>query len=410
MNSSARVVTLRTFTSARAMPEASLLTGDDAVAMDRFNRVIELMAQETAKCGGKVFITLQDRDASLLQSIIAKEGEDGGRLAAGGVEAQFGDGVTGGDVLGWARSLLDHTWRKLPIVRPADTSARALPNRARIAILSDWGTGLYGAPVSARSIARAGGWDLLLHLGDIYYSGTTDETKSRFLDVWPADAAKVSRALNGNHEMYSGGHGYFEEILPAFKQSASYFAYQNDHWLFVGLDTACTDHALDDEQLRWLAAVMVAGGQRKVILFSHHQPYSRLDKQGPLLQQALARLPRPVSAWYWGHEHACVIYDRHPSLHMFGRCVGNGGIPSPRNADALEAETERSAAGVTWRRLEKTDDSPSCLVLDGPNPLIPGEEEKFGPHGYVTLEVDGPALTERIHLPDGTEIFKSVVK
>jgi hypothetical protein len=40
---------------------------------------------------------------------------------------------------------------------------------------------------------------------------------------------------------------------------------------------------------------------------------------------------------------------------------------------------------------------------------VKGEEEKFGPHGYLTLDFDGPSLIERVHLPDGTEIFKGQV-
>jgi hypothetical protein len=45
-------------------------------------------------------------------------------------------------------------------------------------------------------------------------------------------------------------------------------------------------------------------GPRKLILFSHHQPFSRLDKQGPSLQTALADLfqKKGITAWYWGHE------------------------------------------------------------------------------------------------------------
>jgi hypothetical protein len=35
--------------------------------------------------------------------------------------------------------------------------------------------------------------------------------------------------------------------------------------------------------------------------------------------------------------------------------------------------------------------------------------KKFGPHGYLTLEFDGPHLTERVHLPHGTEIFKQPI-
>lgn len=402
-----RVVTLNTLASAGAVAEAPTSEVD---TVERA-RVLALFAEETAKCGGNVLITFQDGTASRLQSLISEQGKDASPLSAGGVEAQFGDGLGGGDVLGWALSLVDHLpqskWH--PIVRPPDRSVEALPNKARIAVLSDWGTGLYGAPVSASSIAAAGGYDLLLHLGDIYYSGTKSETQSRFLDAWPTAAGAVSRALNGNHEMYSGGFGYFDSILPAFKQSGSYFAFQTDYWLLVGLDTAYVDHDLDAEQVAWLAGVIAAAGTRKVVLFSHHQPFSRLDKQGPNLQVALTRIPRAVTAWYWGHEHVCAIYEPHPTLKLLGRCVGNGGIPSPRNSKVKQAPSERSVAGVSWKRLGATTESPSCVVLDGSNSYVAGEETKFGPHGYVTLEPDGPTLIERIHLPDGTEIYSNVI-
>ena len=65
---------------------------------------------------------------------------------------------------------------------------------------------------------------------------------------------------------------------------------QNAHWLLVGLDSAHSNHDLDFEETAWLAAVAAAAEGRKLILFSQHQPYSRLDAQGPELQAALARL------------------------------------------------------------------------------------------------------------------------
>ena len=66
----------------------------------------------------------------------------------------------------------------------------------------------------------------------------------------------------------------------------------------------------------------------------------------------------------------------------------------------------KPCSGIAWKRLSESPDAPSCLVLDGPNPLVKGEEQKFGPHGYLTLNFDGPSLIERVHLPDGAEIFK----
>jgi hypothetical protein len=414
------LVTLRTLREARGMGASGLeASGLEATSpareedVDRYNRILQKIEEETAATSTGVLVTVQDRDASLLQSRIAEGGEAGPPLPAGGLEAKFGDGLTGGDIWGWIRSLFDHIdkddWH--PIMRPPDDNAGTFADTGRMAMVGDWGTNLYGAPVSAASIARTGGYELLLHLGDIYYSGTKTEAKQRFLDVWPTAAGKVSRALNGNHEMYSGGFAYFDDILPTFKQPSSYFALQNANWLLVGLDTAHTDHALDIQQVAWLKSVVQKAGQRKLILSSHHQPFSRLDKQGPLLQSALADLLQAtaITAWYWGHEHECVIYDKHPQFGLLGRCIGHGGIPSPRKSIVTNANTEKAMNGISWKRLSANQDAPSCLVLDGSNPLVKGEERKFGPHGYLTLDFDGPNLIERVHLPDGTEIFKAPV-
>jgi hypothetical protein len=385
----------------------------DQKAAVRYQAVVEKLGQETEQTSPNVMIAIGDRDTSILQSRIAEGGDAGPPKPGGAIEAQFGDGLTGGDLLGWIRSVFDHIdqsrWH--PIVRPSDTKVGTLADVGRLAVIGDWGTNLYGAPVSAASIKRTGTYEMLLHLGDIYYSGTEKETQQRFLDVWPTDAGKVSRAMNGNHEMYSGGYAYFDHILPTFQQNSSYFAVQNTDWLLVGLDTAHTDHALDYEQVAWLNTIVQGAGQRKLVLFSHHQPYSRLEKQGPHLQTALATLflNRAITAWYWGHEHNCVIYDKHPVFGLYGRCIGHGGIPAPRKSEVKNAPVDRQLSGITWNRLSATSDSPACLVLDGPNPLVPGEEDKFGPHGYLTLEFNGPNLVERVHLPDGTEIFKGQI-
>jgi hypothetical protein len=407
------IVTLRTLLGAGSVESPGLEAAPDPAqqkVIDRYNDVVKKLQEETAKTSANVLITVQDRDTSMLQSGIAEGDDTGPPLPAGGIEAQFGEGLTGGDVWGWFRSLFDHIdetqWH--PIVRPPDDKVGTLADTGRVAVVGDWGTNLYGAPISAASIRRTGGYELLLHVGDIYYSGTKKEAKQRFLDAWPTSAGRVSRALNGNHEMYSGGFAYFDDILPAFKQPSSYFALQNTNWLVVGLDTAHTDHALDAQQVAWLQSVVQKAGLRKLILFSHHQPFSRLDKQGPNLQAALADLfqKRAITAWYWGHEHDCVIYDKHSTFGLLGRCIGHGGIPSPRKTEVLNAPAGPSLSGITWKRLSASGNAPSCLVLDGPNPLVKDEEQKFGPHGYLALDFDGPNLIERVHLPDGREIFK----
>ncbi len=411
------VVTLRslseTYLGERRGNLEEMESQPDPATKQRYDEVLSKLDDETRQSGASAFIAVGDKDASMLQSRLAEGGDAGAALPGGGLEAQFGEGLTGGDVWGWIKSVFDHVdeSQKHPIARPADDSVGAIADVGRIAVIGDWGTNLYGAPVSAASIKRAGGYQLLLHLGDIYYSGTDKETKERFLDVWPTEAAKVSCALNGNHEMYSGGNAYFGAILPRFNQLSSYFAIQNANWMLVGLDTAHKDHDLDSGQIRWLKHVVNNRGDRKVVLFSHHQPFSRLDKQGPLLQAKLADLfgQQAITAWYWGHEHDCILYDRHPATGLLGRCIGHGGIPAPRKNAVLEAPRDRCVGDIAWKRLSATADAPASLALDGRNPLVPGEEEKFGPHGYLTLDFDGPNLVERVHLPDGKTIFEATV-
>jgi hypothetical protein len=275
-------------------------------------------------------------------------------------------------------------------------------------MMGDWGTGLYGAPVCADTIGKdPKGCGLLLHLGDVYYSGTEKEVAERFLALWPQVPGATSRALNSNHEMYTGGHAYFNQTLHQFGQASSCFAWRNDHWLLVGLDSAYLDHDLGMGQAEWLEGLVAGAGGRKVVLFTHHQPFSLVEKQGPKLVDKLAGLldDRRIFAWYWGHEHRCVIYDPHPAWGLHGRCIGHGGYPYFRTKPP-GAELARQTGDVAWYRLRARNLIPAGFLLDGPNPYVPGHEQRYGPNGYAALEFQGDHLVEAIHAPDGMEVFR----
>ena len=78
---------------------------------------------------------------------------------------------------------------------------------------------------------------------------------------WPKrPAGTINRALNGNHEMYSGGKGYFQAVAGFFQQPASCFALQNADWILVCLDTAYEDFDLDAKQVAWLKSIVNAAG------------------------------------------------------------------------------------------------------------------------------------------------------
>src|SRR5579862_1013884 len=176
-----------------------------------------------------------------------------------------------------------HAW----IAPPEGTES--IDDDAVIAIFSDWGTGLYGAPPIAVSISQLKRCDVALHLGDTYYSGSDREIQERLIADWPRVSAKtVSRTLNGNHEMYSGGVGYSQALKsPTFAQQASCFAMQNKEWLLICLDTAYVDFDLDGAQVDWVKRRIAAAGSRKVLFFSHHQPFSVLSGGGENLQAKL---------------------------------------------------------------------------------------------------------------------------
>ena len=195
------------------------------------------------------------------------------------------------DLVGWLQMAPELIFKppKAPWIDPPPVP-QSIPDNARIAVFADWGTGLYGAPAIAKCIEGLDRCDVVLHLGDTYYSGENDEVRDRLVGNWPKrPTGVINRALNGNHEMYSGGKGYFEALSGFFQQPASCFALQNAAWLLVCLDTSYQDFDLDARQVAWVESIVNAAGSRKLILFSHHQPFSQLDDQGPKLQIGLGK-------------------------------------------------------------------------------------------------------------------------
>lgn len=427
------VVTFRQIEKALTQPEAvrqineaaqtdtTVSAVERAAAMAAMGNVLNAIRRAEEAAGAQVLSTPHDGAASRLQSLVAS-GEAAKLtfepLPSGGEEAQFDTH----DWAGWARV----AWEKLKhpfkhtMLRPTSTTPDGFPEKGRIAVLGDWGTGLYGAPRIATAIlADPDPFAMMMHLGDVYYSGTADEVQERFIDVWPRPDNAIHRALNSNHEMYSGGDAYFDKTLNDFNQKGSYFAHQNQNWTLVGLDVAYHDHAIDDEQVAWLEGVLAQAGNRKVLLFSHHQLYSHFETQGSKLWNhpgfgAILRSKR-IFAWYWGHEHRCSIFEgRDSEFGLLGRCIGHGGMPQSRSATRnLPRAGEALYAQAEWRRSDgqvvEGNSLPACVVLDGGNPFIVGEEDKFSPHGYAVLTFDGPHLLEQLFDPLGGIVYEQTL-
>jgi predicted phosphodiesterase len=159
--------------------------------------------------------------------------------------------------------------------------------------------------------------------------------QERFLKYWPTPAAPGhSFALNSNHEMYSGGYGYFDHILKQFQQPASYFSLANDNWRFIGLDTGYDEHDLHDPQADWLKAQLTPGP--KTILLSHHQLFSAYENtDSSKLRKKVQPMLGKVFGWVWGHEHLAVVYEKNEGINAI--CLGNGCFPYnlPKNKPSI---------------------------------------------------------------------------
>jgi Calcineurin-like phosphoesterase len=245
-----------------------------------------------------------------------------------------------------------------------------LADRASVALVSDWGTGGRHAGAVARQIAQRDP-DHVIHLGDVYYSGTPREVHLHFLDMWRAHGPSRARywALNANHDMYCGGYGYFGHLLPAIAQPASYFSLGNGAWRLIGLDTGYVNGSFTTPQMTWLEGQFA--GRARPILLTHHHLLSAYRKRGTALEQWLEPhlAAGRIHSWFWGHEHHLVEYADHRGVKC--RCIGHGALPylppdliaRRHPADIVRMETRRS---------------PTDLVR--------------GMHGFALLTFDGPVL------------------
>ena len=324
---------------------------------------------------------------------------------------------------GWyleiAKSSLEHLAKGNHPFNPAPAEHQ-VSDTARIILVGDWGTGLrrardvasYMGQEVAEALA-AGREAHVIHLGDVYYSGLPSEDQRRFLAYWPvtvgqAGAGVTSWSLNGNHDMYSGGFGYFGTLLgdPRFAaqrspdgQPTSFFRLTSPSWDFVGLDTAWDSDVmsrgeiavLQDPQAGYVAKV-AGESSRKLVLFSHHQLTSAYDKKdlGPELGGKLAPVLTAgrVTGWWWGHEHRAMTYKPSGGVR-YPRCLGNGGVPVLRDP-AMTAEV-RQVADWDSRRY----------VWSG--------LQRWTRFGFAVLDLAGERISVRYRDDDGTQTREETV-
>ena len=295
---------------------------------------------------------------------------------------------------------LEHILHKQPF--PAGTpSIIPMDNQVRFVMVGDYGTGNFGSgdspSVKISKFIPTLKPDYTIHLGDTYYAGTASEESSKLLSLWPA-GAKASFALNSNHEMYSSGGPYFNQVVggPIFNKLQSpysFFALENDNWIVVGLDSAYYSSALTlyldgtlgsgNAQVPFLQSIAKRG--KKVIVLTHHNaiPVGGFDPDTPFklysdVMSAFAGSP-PPAYWYYGHEHVGAAYAPLKGVGTLCRCLGHGALPWGL---ASSLQSAQANGDVVWfEKCNANDPDDNLRVFNG----------------FVCLDLDGPNVVETFY-------------
>ncbi len=300
--------------------------------------------------------------------------------------------------------------RAIPYIKPDQVGAKVITIKAnaRIGLIGDWGTGALPARRVLQQL-KTQNPDVLIHLGDIYYSATEEECRSNFESVVNKVLDRKNTnipvyTLAGNHDMYSGGVAYYDLLKrlnkPPMVQPASFFCLRtaDDAWQLLAMDTGQFDfnpisvnHALthvEPAERKWHED-RIREFPGKTILLSHHQLFSAFAQIGKAnangrfpafnseLKQALDQFQgtgKQISAWFWGHEHTLSIYKPYLDLRR-GRCLGHSAIP-------VFAEDE------PYQVVPEIDNPPGTLV-DAKLTMTEGVYA----HGFAMLTLGKPNAT-----------------
>lgn len=270
--------------------------------------------------------------------------------------------------------------------------------RVRVVFVADWATGTDIAKNVMRCIGEQQP-DIVIHLGDVYYSGTKQEMQEHFLSIVREHLPAKTQVFNlaGNHDLYAGGDGYYW-LIDELGQPASYFCLRNDHWQILSIgappeigspmsaQAAAPD--IDPLEVEWHRHKIATAAGRKTIMLSHYQLFTasgniaRSADNRPLavnqvFMDAFADHLADIDAWFWGHEHNLAAFDPYLGLER-GRCIGSGAIP----------------VALMWEPYETLDDLALPEGVDAAPVMNPdcrlGHDGDHYHHAFCVLDIDGP--------------------
>ncbi len=275
----------------------------------------------------------------------------------------------------------------------------SISNRCKIAVIGDWGAGynwLSSPPNKdvANSVNKMSP-DIVIHLGDVYYAGTSEEEMNNLVNIFPK-GSHGTYALNSNHEMYSIAIPYFKAVSEppfGYQDNTSYFALENDNWIIACLDTAffapvekmflTGSLGKDSVQIPFFKGLInkAKTENKDIIIMTHHNGMEGkgISDSTEIWDEITSILKEENFEgrvfWEWGHAHCA--YTCNPINNIFGRCIGHGAIPWGKGSDFYIGK----GSNLNWFEDKTQKEEDSTLLMNG----------------FMILELDGTKITETFY-------------
>lgn len=260
----------------------------------------------------------------------------------------------------------------------------------KLVLIGDWGTSTPQAHSVAKWASREEA-DYVIHLGDIYYSGTSAEIRANYLNAFPTSKSGAFM-LNANHEMDGAAIGYFGALQnPRFarQNGTSFFVLEYQDWAIIGLDSAYDADGAQFKKGRVRNSHQINLLQhyyqhtdKKIILMTHHNPVSHTgSKFEPLWKDVTGD---PVNAqpdyWYFGHQHLGIFFSSAAAgAPTKLRCSGHSGIPTGKGLEFFDSNGDFLPTISYYAHT--------------PDPLRPDQTT----NGYMVITLDGDSLEEMMY-------------
>lgn len=233
-----------------------------------------------------------------------------------------------------------------------DPNCYNIPEECSIVFFSDWATGSKSSINLLEEVAKLNP-DIVIHLGDVYFSGTLKETKNNLVKPFKKYLSPQTKVfvIPGNHDYYSGNEG-INYSLESFNQTSTFFSLYNSKIQIEGMDTGFNDSncfnilrershnvTVVEEEQEWHLhrSAIALEEKRKLIFLSHHQVISPWihaghvnGKLSPLNIDFFNQFRTVISSvdlWLYGHDHSFAIMNPYVFQNVVllrARLIGNG--------------------------------------------------------------------------------------